>query len=72
MPEVYDHTMKRLFGRTTIGNGTFAKVHIGFVPYNVKGNKGVSCRLYGVQTMPLKSRLLELRPDSKSAFQTEK
>lgn len=72
MPEVYDHKLKQLFGKTNIGTGTYAKVHIDFITYNVKGNKGVSCRLYGVQILPLKSRILELQPDSKSVFQIEK
>ena len=72
MPEVYDNTMRRLFGKAIITNGTYAKVHIDFIPYNVKENKGVSCRLYWVQILPDKSKLLELRPDSKSVFQVEK
>ena len=71
-PDVFDHNLKELYGRTPICNGDYANVCISFEAYTFGNTKGVSCILNGVQKLPLKSRLLEIKPDIKSMFKVEK
>ena len=71
-PEVVDHNLKLNLGGTSVSHGDYAKVCISFEPYNIKENKGISCRLIAVQTLNRKSRSLELRPDINTIFKVER
>lgn len=67
-PEIYTEYGKRQFDPRAISKGDYVRAMIEFVPYDFNGNKGVSCKLHAVQSLGKKSRLLEIRPDVKKAF----
>lgn len=67
-PEVYTESGRRQFDSHAISMGDYVRAMIEFAPYDFNGNKGVSCKLHAVQSLGKKSRLLEIRPDAKKAF----
>lgn len=74
-PSVVDHKLNELLLYDEVKSGTYANVSVEFAPYKFQKNtvdfNGVSCKLQNVQILPLKSRLLELKPKPQDDFKVE-
>lgn len=70
-PEVVDKNLKRVYGEKKTPDGKYARLSVEFVPYNVNGNLGISCKLLNVQLLDGVYDLSERRSSAAEDFKTE-